>query len=357
MKIIKPAVILLLFAVLATCAFAKGIAITDMSVRVDYDESYVYKLENKDKIDFVEGLANNSKINADVFPGSNVTFTMRLANTFSNGGPDLKKALVRAKIRGIDDGSDLEDVSDEFFLEPGDDPRIDIKFSVPLDVAKGTYSVVLDGEAEDRNSTFYSSQIILKLEVKKESHDIRITKMSANPSIIECSRKMKISAGMINVGSNNEDQLALELHSDTLGINSVDRDVSLQTAEDAAQQEKIYVKNLDKEVPQTAVAGRHQIIANLYWKNTILFDRKFIDVIVRNCGAPAQNNPPQNQNNQSQQPVPQTPDHSGGNAPSGSGVFRNASLTGSPALVFMIIAGFLVIFISVLIIAKITKFK
>ena len=124
-----------LFAILLALSIsARGLEITEMRMSVDYNEAYTYQLENKDKADYADGLSNNSRINADVFPGNNVTFTVRMENTLSGSGPEtrMNSAFVRIIIEGIDDGSDVEADSDDFELEGGDDTLVDLKLPVPL---------------------------------------------------------------------------------------------------------------------------------------------------------------------------------------------------------------------------------
>ena len=280
MKIIIFALVSLILVAAST--LAAGLEITEIDVNVDYDEAYVYRLEKKDRISSTSvPVANNSKIDADILPGSNVTFTVRVENTFRE--PDLRNAFVTITIEDIDDGADLEEESTDFDLEPGDDNRADIEFGIPLDVDSGTYNVILESEGEDKNETRYRTKLNLKLEVKKQSHDIRITNVLLNPSTVDCNRKTKLTAEITNAGSNAENQVALEFKSGNLGINSFDRDIFLESSDEASDEEKMHAKALNIEVPSFLNAGNYPIFVNLYWKNFVLFDQKTVDLIVRDC--------------------------------------------------------------------------
>ena len=162
---------LLLFIILiAGSSLAAGLEITEIDVNVDYDEAYTYRVENRDRIDSASvPVANSTKIGADVLPGSNVTFTIRVENTFQGEDPDLRGVFATLTIEEIDDGADLEEESIDFDLEPGNDERVDIKFPIPLDVDAGTYNVIMEAEGEDRNGTSYSTKLELKLEVKSKA--------------------------------------------------------------------------------------------------------------------------------------------------------------------------------------------
>ena len=271
---------------LASTALAGGLSISEMRFSVNYDDAYTYRLEfDNHRASYAFGLANNSKINADVLPGSNVTFTIRLANTFQGGFEnDFRNAFSRIRIEEIDDGADLEDTSNDIDLDAGNDGLVDINFGIPVDVNSGTYNVVIEGEASGRNHTTYRTEVSLKLEVRKQAHDIRISKYQLIPSVVECSRKTKITASIINAGSSSENPVALEFKSDALKISSIDKDISLESSDDAALDEKTYTKTLNDEIPSSLSPGDYPITLNLYWKNTILFDQKQLELNVRDCG-------------------------------------------------------------------------
>lgn len=271
---------------IATTALAAGLQITEIDVHVDYDEAYTYRVENRGRIDSTTvPAANNSKIDADILPGSNVTFTVRVENTFQGEDPDLSGVFVTINIEDIDDGADLEEESIDFDLEPGDDYRFDVNFAIPINVEVGTYDVVIEAEGEDRNETPHNTEVNLKLEVKKQSHDIRITKIFLNPSVIDCNRKTVLAAEITNAGSNLENEIALEFKASSLGVNSYDKDLSLQSSDEASDEEKMHTKTLNIEVPSFLRAGSYPILINLYWKNFVLFDQKSVDLVVRDCGS------------------------------------------------------------------------
>ena len=281
----RQIVFLIVFMILvAPSILAAGLQITEIDVHVDYDEAYTYRVENRNRIDSTTvPVANNSKIDADILPGSTVTFTIRVENTFQGEDPDLRGVFVTATIEEIDDGADLEEESIDFDLEPGNDERVDIKFNIPLDVDAGTYNMILEAEGEDRNETPYNTKVNLKLEVKKMSHDIRITKVLLTPTVVECDRKAKLTAEIVNAGSNVENEVALEFKATSLGVNSYDKDISLESSDEASEEEKIHAKTLNIEVPSFFKAGTFPILINLYWKNFVLFDQKTVDLVVKDC--------------------------------------------------------------------------
>ena len=284
----KPVSILfmLVFTILLAANIrAEGLEINNIEVRADYDEAYAYRIEYyRERANYAPvPVTNNTKINVEVFPGSNVTFTITQANTFRGDSFKLRKAFVRVTLKDIDDGADLDQESDTIDLNPGDEQRVDIKFAIPLNANSATYKVVLEAQGEDKNATLYTAQVNLKLEVKKQSHDIRIIKTLLNPSILDCSRKAKITAEIMNVGLNLENEVTLEFKNPNLGINSFDKDISLESSNDASAEQKQYTKTLNIEIPSFLKSGKYPILVNLYWKNLVLFDQKNLDLIVKDC--------------------------------------------------------------------------
>ena len=284
LKMEKALMLILIAVLLAHQSYAAGLSITEVEARADYDEAYTYSIEKRERIDYdLVSPTNNSKINVDIYPGSNLTFTLRIENSLPSTGTDIKGVFATITIEEIDDGSDLEDESIDFELEPGDDYRVDVKFPIPLDVDSGTYNTIIVVEGEGKNDTFHRTELRLKLEVKRQSHDIRIISASLGSGIVQCDRRIKLSADIMNLGSNPENQMALEFKSDNLGINSVDRNIFLESSDEASIERKTHTKILNAEISKSIRAGTYPIMVNLYWRDVVLFDKKVLELRVRGC--------------------------------------------------------------------------
>ena len=353
----KLAIFAAMFIVLlAAGIFAAGLEITEIDANVDYDEAYTYRVEGRERKDSASvPVSNNSNIDIDVLPGSNVTFTVRVANTFTGEKPKINGVFVRATIEDIDDGADLEDESLDFDLEPGDDYRYDVKFQIPLDVEANTYNTIVEAEGEDTNGTSYETKVNLKLEVKKQSHDIRITRVLLSPDSVDCDRKAKLTAEITNVGSNPENQIALEFKSGALGVNSYDKDIFLESSDEASEEEKTFAKALNIEVPAFLNAGTYPILINLYWKNFVLFDQKSVDLVVKDCAGtartPLKAEEPQEEPEQgTEEPVNViTPEEK--EIPEGiTTATRELSILSSPVLLSMALGAFVIVILFVLIV-------
>lgn len=290
----RLAVFAAIFAILlAFNSLADGLTFTRIDVHVDYDESYTYSVENRQKANSASvSPSNGSKIDVDVFPGSNVTFTVGIENQLGRDMPSIRDTTLTIRIEEIDSESDLEIESNDFKLDPGDEQLVDMVFFIPLDADSGTYNVLLDAQGDDENNSAHRTQLPLKLEVKKNSHDVRIKSVSLNPGIVDCSRKTRLTAEIMNAGRSGETELALEFKNANLGINSFDRDISLPASSDDSDSGRTYAKTLNIEVPQFFKSGDYPVYINLYWKNFILFDQEIVNLVVKDCGGKPVKAPP-----------------------------------------------------------------
>lgn len=290
---------------MALSSLARGLEITRIDARVDYDDAYAYRLEQEQQStrrNYASvPIANNSRIDVDVFPGSNLTFTVTLENTFTGNTQTIKNIATTITIEGRNDGEDLEEESIDFDLEPGDDNKADVKFNIPFDIEEGTHKVIIEAEGVGKNDTTYRAEVKLKLDIKKLSHDIRITKVLLSPGIIGCNRVSRLTAQIANAGSSPENEVALEFKSPSIGVNSYDKDVTLQSS-DETEGEKTHTKALNIEVPSFFKSGKYPIFVNLYWKNFVLFDQKIVDLVVMDC-APGTAKPKQEAKNETKEVI------------------------------------------------------
>lgn len=295
MRLIAFAFMFLVLA--ASASLAGGLEITEMRASIEYSEPYIYKepytrisdREKTNKIVF-SPVVDGSRINVDVLPGSNITFTLFVENTLESSGPQIRDIVAAITLEEISHGADLFAETSEFQLDPGENERIDLKFEIPFDVEERIYDVGIEIEGRAQNQTPYDAAASLELEMKKERHDIRITKVLLDPVILSCDRKADLTVQIKNLGARSEEVVALEFLSSAIGVNSVDQDILLDTLE-SNEGGSSYTKTLSIELPSFLRAGKYPILVNLYWKNFILFDQKMADLAVIDCDANTEHKP------------------------------------------------------------------
>ncbi len=349
---------------LASASFAEGLEITEIKVNAEYDETYTYSLEYKDVVHLAPvPIVNNSKINVDVFPGSNVTFTIRVQDSFKD--VDLNNIVVKIKIKKADDGSDIDEHSGDFNLEAGNDALFDVKLKIPFYAASGTYDTLIEARGEDNNNTLYTKDINLNLQIKRLSHDIRITNAAVTPAAVSCHRNIKLTGEITNLGHNSENDMALEFQSSALGINSYDKDISLTFSKDISAEDRKYTKELEYEVPAFIKSGIYPVYLNLYWKSFILFDKKTLYLEVKDC-APSKKKLPAKEISQNESgPVVliMPSEQIGGQNPKDEidTISSEASIFMSPnrllIVSFLVLGGFLIVFLVLVIFWHLRSYK
>ena len=279
---------LVVMVLISSISLAQGLEITRVDAHVDYEDAYIYRIEQEQKNtrrnSALVPVVNDSRIEVDIFPGSNITFTVTIENTFNGDEPVLRDIFTKITIEGKRDESDLKEEDGNFDLKPGNEGKADVKFKIPFEMEDGSHNIKIEAEGEDKDHALYKAEVRLRLDIKKLSHDLRITKVYLTPSIVYCSRKATITTEIANAGSNLEDNVALEFKYRGIGFNSYDKDISLPSFSSGdIEREVTYTKASSIEVPVFLKSGKYPLFVNLYWKNFIIFDQKTVELDVRDC--------------------------------------------------------------------------
>lgn len=298
---------LIFMALIASAVSADGLKITRIDARVDYDDSYIYRLEQAEKLTRANNalvpLTDGSKINVDVFPGSNLTFTITVENTFKGVTPEIRNIFAKISIQGKGkEGNDLTEKSTDFSIDAGNDLKADIKFKIPFEIESGPHNVLIEVHGIGNNTLFQTS-INLKLDIKKLGHDLRISKISLDPSSLSCTRTSTLTAEIANAGANNEDNIDLEFKVPSIGLDIYDRGISLSASNDDPDHIK-HTKTAKIEIPAFFEPGKYPVFVNLHWNDFVVFDQKIIDLEVKSCGS-AVNKTESNKNINNQTPATQ----------------------------------------------------
>jgi uncharacterized membrane protein len=239
--------------------------ISDLDVKVD---------KKTDK-----NMNNNTKIGKDAAPGSTVEFKLEIENLFTDDEDlEIEDIDVEIVIEDIDDGDDLDEDADEFDIKQGKNKDISIEFDIPLEIDEGVYDVIIDVEGEDENGTTHTIRWELDLEVEKESHEIMIIRASLTPSTIKCQRQIAINTEIINTGTDDEDDVTLEITSADLGINSLTTNIELDEGTD----DNRLTKQITESISADVGPGTYPIIVSTYYDGK-LSESKTADLTVEEC--------------------------------------------------------------------------
>ncbi|MBI2135680.1 hypothetical protein HYU06_01255 [Candidatus Woesearchaeota archaeon] len=168
------------------------------------------------------GVSETGGIADNVAPESKLKFQITTENTFTAAeNIDIEGVSVEVIINDIDDDDNLDDESDDFDLDAGDDKKVTFNFDVPLEVDTGTYTVKLTakGRAINGSTSFdVSANTSFKIEVEKDKHDIWLYRKALTPSTLSCGRSAELDVSLINQGEEDEDDIYLEVSNEALGL-------------------------------------------------------------------------------------------------------------------------------------------
>ncbi|MDP3766190.1 MAG: putative Ig domain-containing protein, partial [Nanoarchaeota archaeon] len=226
-----------------------------------------------------KNIQNNTGISKKAKPGSKVEFKLEIENLFTREeGLKIEDISAEVAIEDIDDGDDLDNDAKEFDLKAGKKEDVKIGFDIPLEVDEDNYDIIIDVEGKDENGTTHRISYNLKIEVKKENHEIRIIKSALTPPTIQCQRQISLDTEIINTGSNDEDDVRLEVASPSLDISSLIKGISLNEGDE----DNTFVKLIKYSISQDVLPGTYPITINAYYDDK-LSGTKTAELAVQEC--------------------------------------------------------------------------
>lgn len=225
--------------------------------------------------------SNNEKISKDAKESSDVEFNVEVRNIWDR---KIKGISVTATIENIDNSDDLEEDGEISDLDPGDSDDVSLDFSLPLKVDDGSYDVKVRVEGEDNDNELHVAEWKLTLEVKKDSHNVRISKASVSPSTVSCSGSAALEFNILNLGR-DEEEINLEVKNDYLGVDYTEENIDLGTGTDDDAE---YEKALTIRIPDTINAGVYPLGIKADYNDGKSTAEKTIYITVGNCASSKQ---------------------------------------------------------------------
>ncbi len=241
------------------------LAITDLDIKVDGESD--------------KNLENGDTIGEEAKPLSEIEFSVKVDSLFTDK-TDIDDVVVTIQIKDIDEGDDLEEESDEFNLDNGDDNKVTLNFKLPILVEEDTYEVIIRAEGEDENGEDHEVEWSIYLEVDKESHDIMIYDTRITPSTVTCTGYASLDLEVVNIGSKDEDDVTIQIKNSQLGINLEYKDIELESGSD---EDSTYDKRLQINVPDNTGVGTYPIDIKVYRDGNDLIASETVDLNVGAC--------------------------------------------------------------------------
>jgi len=273
------AVILGLFLILLIVPMVLGInefgKVTKGSKLLITDVDVKIGSKSDKNMDFGDTIKHEAK------PGDTVKFKIEAKNNFTNAEDlEIEDIEVTITIEGIDDDDDLEEDGEIRDLKDGKDNDVTIVFTIPLEVDEGDYDVLIEVEGEDENGTTHAVEYALELEVEKEDNEVRFLRNTLTPSEIKCSRSVQLSVAVINTGSDNEDDVILEITNTELGIGFRE---TFDLSDDPFDDDSKFRKTFRLAIPQDVAPGIYTIPSQVTFDDGSDTESETTELIVTQC--------------------------------------------------------------------------
>ena len=218
----------------------------------------------------------------DVKPGSTVTFKITFYNNYtSTDDLEIRDVEPQVTIEGIDNGEDLEGDADSFDLDPDEDKKVTIKFDIPYKVSEDTYNILIEADGKDQNRTIQTIKWNLDLDLVKDRHKIRIDQAAVEPSSVQCGRSAEIDFELMNLGRDEEEEVAYSVISAALNLSKSEKEITM--SEDPDDDTYTYQKAISFKISESVAPGTYPITIKSYYDTTSISETKNIDLAVEEC--------------------------------------------------------------------------
>jgi|TARA_B100001964_G_C14257394_1_gene613211 hypothetical protein len=262
-----------------------GLQIEDLDVflttRIQRSSDGSLKSESGNDLDVVDGKQLRFD-NENAGPESELRFNFNIENIFTNDDDiDINDITVKVTIEEIDDSEDIEEESDEFDLDSGDNQDVDVIIKIPLAVDVGLYEVVIEVIGDDNDGNDHTAQINLKLDIDKEARNVIVSKATLFPVKVKCSGTSTLAATMKNIGSREENEAGIQIINSDLYINFEKQYITME--EDPFDVDNEFTKKMIINVNQDTEAGTYPIIVTSFLQEDAPWESKTVDLEVEAC--------------------------------------------------------------------------
>ncbi|MBT7902290.1 hypothetical protein HN587_00365 [Candidatus Woesearchaeota archaeon] len=181
-------ILFVLILCLSSLAMASDLQVVDIEVDVDGDED--------------KGVSNDGGT-VDIFPGAKLEIKLKLENV---GDQEISNIDLNAIIEEIDDGDDLETDVDYGDLKTGKENTEKFYFQLPLIIDQDdTYQIIITADGKNEDKEVQELEVIIDLEVDKESHEVVFDGASLSSAEVTCGAKPQLDLRVVNIGEGDEE--------------------------------------------------------------------------------------------------------------------------------------------------------
>ena len=254
----------------------------DVNLKVDVEsmlEITDLDVEVGDKSD--SNVNDGDTISEEASPGDTIVLEFTVDNNFDNdfNDGDINDAELTVELDDNDFGDDIDEEV-EFDVDAGEDEKnIKITFKVPEDAEEGKYTINISVKGDDDNNAEHTDSMTIKLEVEREKDDVRIDDADLGSSSLQCIRDTTLSVKIKNYGSDDQNDVSLQIDSEKLGIDE-DFKFELDEGGDSDDDER---RTISFTVDDDLKAGTYYVEVRVYIDGSDLQDQETVTLKVEDC--------------------------------------------------------------------------
>ncbi|MBU0456797.1 MAG: hypothetical protein ABH824_01335 [Nanoarchaeota archaeon] len=224
----------------------------------------------------IESIKINGKTSGDLSIEDINEIKVQVQNDYTE---DLEDVTITVQILGID-GEDLEEETDGFDLDEGDDTEKTLEFDLSgenLNEDQYTIEITIEGKATDGSNHKVTETKIVNVE--RENHQIIVEKTSITSNTLQCSKQTTLYVTVKNIGKSNEDNVEIYVKNSALNLNLKKSNIDL---EKHSSTDNDYKATFTIDVTDAA-KGTYPLAIEVYRDGDELEDSEEINLEVKDC--------------------------------------------------------------------------
>ncbi len=195
----------------------------------------------------------------DFAPGDTINIDVNVDN---NG--DRKDVVVEAFLYNVDEDDEIErEETDSERISSDDDKDFEFDLKIPFDdeISEDDSYILFIKAFEEGDEDKQCAQEQLDIEIKRESHDVRIQNVNIIPSSAKPGESLDVSVNFVNVGSSEEDAVFVRITATELGWDETSTPVDLEDGE--SKDNDGVARFIGLLIPRATEAGAYSITATV----------------------------------------------------------------------------------------------
>ena len=192
--------------------------------------------------------------------------------------------IVEAFLYNVDQDEEVERVESETEeIKEGRTKTFEFSLDIPtLDVDEDDDYVLFVKAYEDGSEDDHCAEESIDIDIKRAKHEIAIQKFTATPNQLTCGDTFDVVVELENIGTTDEDDIAIRLLNDVLNIDVLDtRTYSLDKFEDNDNEATVRFTGIS--IPEDALERSYDLEVVLDYNSNREQRSAFTQLMVRDC--------------------------------------------------------------------------